>query len=77
VPVLLRQPIGGDPALSAAGLAGSVLALALFEPVNFTDNPVLTVLLNFLSTPLWFNLGRFLVMAGAAAYFIGFPFKRG
>lgn len=57
---------------SVAALAGSLPALVLFDPVNFTTRPILTVLLYFLSTPSWFNLGRFLLMAGAAPYFIGF-----
>ena len=76
MPVLLREPIRGEPAFAAAALAGSVLALALFDPVNFTTRPILTVLLYFPSTPSWFNLGRFLVMAGAAAFFIGFRSRR-
>jgi len=102
-----------------------VLALALFDPANFTTRPILTVLLygiffalgsvisvfawvsiwrcakntghrlwfylarlfviagisaflpDFLSTPSGFNLGHFLVIAGAAAYFTGFHSKRG
>ena len=35
----------GGTALAAAWLAGSLLALALFDPVNVTDRPALTVLL--------------------------------
>ena len=35
----------GGSALAAAALAGSLLALALFDPVNVIDRPVLAVLL--------------------------------